>query len=207
MKIESIVNSTGIFLMVFILCAAVALADSDKDAQVPAAGKSSTSSINNYGITGENLVGKSTGEVLGSPAENQFGYFFGLDFTVALTTNTIASITNNSAITGGNVIDDNGVEHSVQGICWGTSPMPEKVLGSYVEQPWASNGSYSMTMTGLAPGAVYYVRAYAIDAEENIFYGDQKSFTTIPTLPEWGLIAMVSIFAIIGGAYVTKRFV
>lgn len=207
MKIKSIVNQAGILLLGLAFCLSATLALSGKDAQVPAAGKSSSGSMNNYGIAGENLVGTSTGVVLGSPAENQFGYFFGMDFSVALATNPIASITNNSAVSGGNVIDDNGVGHNLQGICWGTDPMPEKVLGHFTEQAWTTNGYYSLTISGLNPSAVYYVRAYVIDADENIYYGDSKSFATIPTLPEWGLIAMFSIFAVIGGTYVAKRFV
>jgi hypothetical protein len=60
-------------------------------------------------------------------------------------------------------------------------------------------------MPTLTANSVYYVRAYAIDNDDQIYYGDQQSFTTIPTLPEWGLIALASMMALIGGGYMWKR--
>lgn len=41
------------------------------------------------------------------------------------------------------------------------------------------NGEYSVLLKGLSPSSTYYYRAYIITAEEEIFYGEVKSFKTI----------------------------
>jgi type II secretion system protein G len=42
----------------------------------------------------------------------------------------------------------------------------------------AGHGSFSTTLNALRPGTVYYVRAYAITQDGQVFYGTQHAFTT-----------------------------
>ncbi|MBR4535035.1 MAG: hypothetical protein IKO62_00075 [Bacteroidales bacterium] len=98
----------------------------------------------------------------------------------SVTTNTVSSITATSAVCGGNVTSDDGYSVTARGVCWSTSQ------GSTVNNSHTTNGSgtgsFSSTMTGLAPGATYYVRAYATNSTGTA-YGEQRSFTTTSNCP------------------------
>ena len=99
---------------------------------------------------------------------------------------------------------------SEHGFVWSTSPNPTVALPTkhqVVETtaPAQTPLEYQYSMTGLNAGQVYYVVAYCIDGSSNAYYGEPISFTTIPTLPEWGLIAFISLIAVVGGAFVWRR--
>ena len=66
--------------------------------------------------------------------------------------------------------------------------------------------TYDSHITELQNLTLYYVRAYAVNTE-GTFYGNEMTFTTVPTLPEWGLIALISLSGIIGGWFVWKKYV
>jgi hypothetical protein len=134
-----------------------------------------------------------------------------------ISTQPVYNITNNSAISGGSINlteDDNDVLE--KGIVWSTSAMPTiEVNNGFTEQgagPTSGNSTiFASNMTGLPLGTKYYVRAYLITTDESeaeiAFYGQQRIFTTIPTLGEWGLIALGLLFASFGGWYVMRRVV
>ena len=117
-----------------------------------------------------------------------------------LTTTSISYITQNSAQSGGTIINSGGSSISLKGVCWSTSPNPT----TQVSSGSSGAGSFIQQITGLIPGQIYYVRAYAKNALITK-YGDQYTFTTIPTLPEWGLIAFGAMIALFGGWFVWKR--
>ena len=119
---------------------------------------------------------------------------------VIVTTVEPTDITTNSATCGGNVVSSNGdyVSVTLRGICWSTNPNPT-FNDNYVE---AGNGigSFTASMTDLAIGTTYYVRAFAVTAN-GTFYGDEKSFSAkngIPTLIT-SVITSISEFGAIGG--------
>lgn len=92
---------------------------------------------------------------------------------------TTAEVTNidwRTATGGGEVTDDGDATVTERGICWSTSHNPE-VSGDH-----ASNGtgigSYTVNMTGLTAGTVYYVRAYAKNMA-GLSYGNEVSFNTL----------------------------
>ena len=95
------------------------------------------------------------------------------------------------------------------GFVWSTSPtlniaLPTKHVVSESTAPSQTPLEYQFEITGLNTGQVYYVAAYCKEGA-NVYYGEPVSFTTIPTLPEWGIISMISLIAIAGGWFVWKK--
>jgi hypothetical protein len=99
------------------------------------------------------------------------------------TTNTIptvetakvSDITGTSANSGGKVVFCGGASVSVRGVCWSTDENPT-VAGSKTKDG-KNIGTFKSAMTGLLPGTVYYVRAYATNSV-GTGYGIQERFRT-----------------------------
>ena len=93
----------------------------------------------------------------------------------SVTTYSISSVTQTSAICIGNVTSDNGSRVNSRGVCWSTSQDPtiddNKTLDGF------GPGSYTSIITNLNPNTTYYVRAYATNSV-GTNYGENKSFTT-----------------------------
>lgn len=94
-----------------------------------------------------------------------------------LTTEPVSDITANTAVSGGNVISDEGAVVTVRGVCWGTSPNPS--LTDFHTSEGSGPGRYVSLMTGLEAGTKYYVRAYALN-NRGIAYGNEIIFETPP---------------------------
>ncbi len=92
-----------------------------------------------------------------------------------VTTNTVSAITQTSATSGGNVTSDGGAAVTERGVCWSTSPGPT-ITGSHTNDG-SGSGIFSSNITGLTPGTLYYVRAYASNIV-GIAYGNQIQFNT-----------------------------
>ena len=97
-----------------------------------------------------------------------------------VTTNTVSSITSSTATCGGDVTSTGGVSVTARGVCWGTSQNPT-VSDTHTTNGTGS-GSFTSSITGLAPGTTYYVRAYATNSV-GTSYGEQRSFTTLAVTP------------------------
>ncbi|MCW5907390.1 MAG: hypothetical protein KIS94_06000 [Chitinophagales bacterium] len=117
-------------------------------------------------------------------ATNTIGTTYGneLSFTTlalttpALTTNTVYNISLNSAMGGGNITDDGGSALTGSGVCWSTSPNP--TTADATSAAGTVTGSFNALITGLTPNTLYYVRAYATNAQGTA-YGNELSFTTL----------------------------
>ena len=112
------------------------------------------------------------------------GYGNDVSFTTlpaapSLTTAAITALTSVSAVSGGNITDDNGAAVTARGICWGTTAAPA-IDGLHTTND-SGTGVFTSNMTGLAPGTTYYVRAYATNSVGTA-YGNEISFTTPTTL-------------------------
>lgn len=94
----------------------------------------------------------------------------------SITTNSISSISYTTAVSGGNVTNDNGSSVTSRGVCWSTSTMPLTSNSKYTEA--AGLGAYTATLTGLLPNTLYYIRAFAVNGAGTV-YGNQYSFTTL----------------------------
>ena len=93
----------------------------------------------------------------------------------SLTTDAVSSITQTTAVSGGNITDDGGGEITAKGVCWSTSQSP--TTDDNNTDDGSGTGAFISNLTGLNPNAAYYVRAYATNSA-GTSYGNQVSFTT-----------------------------
>lgn len=173
----------------------------EKKTAAPAAGSSTGGLYSNYGIVGEPTVGLQNN----GASNNYFGFLNGFDYSIAITTNSIVidALDASRAVCYCSITDDGGYTISARGICRNTSGNP--VLTDNPVACGSGNGNYSGTITGISPGVTYYIRAYATTSTGETVYGNQLSYSAIPTLGEWGLIAFIGLIALIGGFAVWRR--
>jgi uncharacterized protein (TIGR02145 family) len=93
-----------------------------------------------------------------------------------LTTTAASAISSSTASSGGNISSDGGGSITARGVCWSASQNPTIALTTKTSNGTGS-GSFSSSLTGLAPNTLYYVRAYATNSAGTA-YGSQVSFTT-----------------------------
>lgn len=93
-----------------------------------------------------------------------------------VTTEEVSSISANTVILGGSVINDDNIPIIEKGIVISTSENP-KITDTKVVNG-AGNGSFSSTIPGLTGNTSYYARAYAIN-NKSTYYGPQVRFKTL----------------------------
>jgi hypothetical protein len=114
-------------------------------------------------------------------ATNSVGTAYGeqVEFTTAalsqISTADVTSITTSQASSGGSIVTDGGSPVLTRGVCWSTTPGP--TIANTKTTDGTGLGAFVSTITGLAAGTTYYVRAYGTTAVET-FYGNEISFTT-----------------------------
>jgi uncharacterized protein (TIGR02145 family) len=116
-------------------------------------------------------------------ATNSAGTSYGdeVTFTTAavqlgtITTTAATSVTNITAISGGNITSNGGGTITASGICWAVTPNPE--IGDAHTTETATTGAFSSSLTGLAEGTIYYVRAYVTNSAGTA-YGNQVQLLT-----------------------------
>lgn len=94
-----------------------------------------------------------------------------------LTTTEVTSITQTTALSGGNVTSDGGTSVTARGVCWSTKANP--TIADSKTTDGAGIGSYTSSLTGLVAGTTYFVRAYATTSA-GTGYGGAYQFTTTP---------------------------
>jgi uncharacterized protein (TIGR02145 family) len=144
-------------------------------------------------------------------ATNSVGTSYGNQVTLTtiqvanpvLTTTAISSITQTTAVSGGNITADNGAAISARGVCWGTEINP--TTGNSKTSDETGTGLFTSTLTGLAGNTTYYVRAYAINSV-GTEYGNQVSFKTSPVIPALSttIISSITQNTAAGGGNVTS---
>ena len=90
-------------------------------------------------------------------------------------TDTVAAITQNTAICGGNVTEQGSSPVISRGVCWSISQNP--TISDAITTDGSGTGSFTSNITGLKANTTYYVSAYAINST-GTGYGNQVSFTT-----------------------------
>ena len=100
----------------------------------------------------------------------------------SITTTAISAITENSAESGGNVIDDGGASVTARGVCWNTSQNP--TITNDHTTDGSGTGNFTSSITGLIQNTIYYVRAYATNSV-GTGYGEQVSFTTLNAVTDY----------------------
>jgi len=94
-----------------------------------------------------------------------------------LSTTAATSITDISAVFGGNITNNGGATITARGVVWSTSQTPtlSNNLGSTVDG--SGTGSFTSNLISLTANTTYYVRAYATNSAGTA-YGNEVSFTT-----------------------------
>ena len=96
-----------------------------------------------------------------------------------VTTYDITSVTQTSAVAGGNITSDGGGTITSGGVCWSTNQSPT------INDSKTSNGTgigpFTSNLTWLTPNTQYYVKAYVTN-EKGTGYGNAVSFTTNPLI-------------------------
>ncbi len=144
--------------------------------------------IGNFNCTITGLTG-GTVYYVRAYAQNTQGMVYGdqQSFTTltlpSITTAAISSITSTTATGGGSITTDGGATVSQRGICWNTTGSPTTASpNKSIIDAAGGIGSYSENITGLTANTTYYVRAYATNTQGTV-YGNQVTFTTLPTPP------------------------
>jgi uncharacterized protein (TIGR02145 family) len=101
--------------------------------------------------------------------------------TAVVTTAEVTGITESSAVSGGEITDDGGIEITSRGVVWGTAEEPGIDENEGFTQDGDGPGEFTSELTGLSPATTYYVRAYATSSEGTV-YGNQVEFTTLAGL-------------------------
>jgi len=123
-----------------------------------------------------------------------------------ITTSVVTSITNTTAISGGNISSDGGTAITDRGVCWSTSANP--VITDNHTTEGTGTGTFASNITGLSASTLYYVRAYATNANGTA-YGNEISFTTsattgaLPTVTTSAISAITQTTASGGGDVLT----
>lgn len=91
-------------------------------------------------------------------------------------TNGITEITISSAVTGGTIGDNGGVEIFEKGVCWNTEEDPD--INHNHTMDGSGSGDFISHLNGLISNEKYHVRAYAKNAL-GTGYGDDVEFITL----------------------------
>ena len=92
-----------------------------------------------------------------------------------VTTSSVSSITQTTAISGGTISYQGASAISARGICWSTSANP--TLANSFTTNGTGVGTFTANLTGLIAGTTYYVRAFATNAS-GTSYGNEVSFSS-----------------------------
>ena len=93
-----------------------------------------------------------------------------------VTTSSATNIAYTTATIGGNVTNDGGMSVTERGVVYSTSQNPTTANSKVTSG--SGTGSFSVNLTNLVEGTIYYVRAYATN-EKGTAYGNQVVFTTL----------------------------
>jgi len=120
--------------------------------------------------------------------------------TVSNVTVPTASMTVNSAVGSASVLSNGGATLSARGLCWNTTGTPTVTDNKSIDGS-TGTGTFSATMSGLAPGTTYYVRAFATNTLGTAYSPDVISFTT--SIPMTVVSVTPSVGPTTGGTNVT----
>lgn len=95
-----------------------------------------------------------------------------------LTTSPVTEISHMTASSGGEILSDGDASITHRGVCWSISASP--TLDDDKTEDGSDVGVFTSSLTGLAGGTTYHIRAYATN-KVGTAYGDEIEFTTSPT--------------------------
>ena len=121
-----------------------------------------------------------------------------------LTTITPTSISNTSALSGGNITTTGGLPITAIGVCWSSTNEIPTIYDSKTTDGTAI-GSFSSSITGLYAGTKYYMRAYATSSA-GTGYGNPVTFTTTNTLNAEVIYYGISTETTVTAEYILANF-
>ncbi len=136
------------------------------------------------------------------------GYGNELSFTTdtfaTISTTAITNVDYRSARSGGTISSDGNNSITEKGVCWKTSPTP--LITDTQTYCGTGTGTFSASITGLAKGTKYYVRAYAKNGV-GTGYGEELSFTTddVPTVTTNTISLIDTVAAICEGSVTSEN--
>lgn len=92
-----------------------------------------------------------------------------------LSTIEISDITQTTAVSGGNILDDGGSTVIERGVCWSLGHSP--TINDSKTSDGAGAGSFTSEIQGLEPATTYSLRAFATNGQGTA-YGNTLTFTT-----------------------------
>jgi len=116
----------------------------------------------------------------GTAYGNQLTFTTNLYSVPEITTTAVTGITQTTAVSGGTITHDGGLEIIVKGVCWSTHANP--TLSDPKTSNGTGSGTFTSNVTGLTGNTTYYIRAYATNSE-GTGYGQELSFKTSPLMP------------------------
>jgi uncharacterized protein (TIGR02145 family) len=114
-----------------------------------------------------------------------------------VTTLVLSSQTNIGATSGGTITNSGGATITGRGVCWNTSTAPTITLSTKTSDG-TGVGTYASSITGLTPGTLYYIRAYATNRFGTGYASNEIQYT--PAKPATANTAAASL---IGNTMVT----
>lgn len=189
--------------------------------QEPTISDNKTTNGTGTGIFTSSITDLTPGETyyLRAYATNGIGTAYGNQLTFiaaiatpSITTTAVSSITPTTATSGGNITSDCGAAVIARGVCWSTNQNPT-TLDTKTNNGMGT-GTFTSSITNLAPGTTYYLKAYATNSV-GTSYGEQVTFSTPAILPTVTTVAVTDItlesaisggnITSDGGATVTSR--
>jgi hypothetical protein len=98
----------------------------------------------------------------------------------SVSTGSVSGINSSGASVAGNVTDSGGATITARGVCYAKTQNP--TTSNSCVASGSGIGMFLATITGLSPGIMYYVRAFATNSAGTA-YGSQTTFTTMATIP------------------------
>ena len=130
-------------------------------------------------------------------ATNSVGTGYGNQITTTtlavlpvITTTTSTASTSSTATIGGSVSSDGGSTVTERGICWSIIQFPTITNNKAING--VGVGSYTCFISGLLPGTIYFIRAFATNSI-GTSYGNQIVVTTSAVLPVITTLALSNI--------------
>ena len=108
-----------------------------------------------------------------------------------LTTNVVSSITQTTAISGGNISNVGGSSITSRGVCWSTDQNP--TTNSSHTSDGSEVGNFSSEIGGLTPSTNYFVKAYATNSFGTAYGTALKFITSSATIPNLNTKSVSSI--------------
>ena len=92
-----------------------------------------------------------------------------------ISTGEATEVAVSSATVSGSVTSDGGASITERGVCWATTENP--TISDNKLTNGSGTGEFTVSLTNLSAGTIYYARAYAINTA-GIAYGNEVTFTT-----------------------------